>query len=390
MRKAIIVIGANFGDEGKGFVVSELVRDLSNNIVIRSNGGAQAGHTVFHNWNKVTFHHFGSGTHLYAPTYLSEDFIVNPIMFNIERHDLKIKNINRNPNVIVNENCLVTFVTDMILNQLKENKRKLNSSDHGTCGVGIYETIKRSETLDYRVKDLNGFYDDDIIKNIKDYFYDQIEKDDLKDFFIGPFKNILESPKFKNDFNSHIMDFLEHVSIVNDESFLNSYENLIFEGAQGLLLDQNNKEYFPFLTPSNTGSKNPIKVLKNIGFDENIHVYYVTRPYMTRHGNGPFHTECKDFKEKYLYDDESLLEINKDDGPQGVFRYGYLDIDLLKHSIEKDFKNFDDISVNTIRKTLNVTCRNHIKDNKIPISKTENISPQELKNNKFTCEVNFL
>jgi len=385
MKTASIVIGANFGDEGKGFVTSELVKDSPNNIVIRSNGGSQAGHTVFHNWKKVTFHHFGSGTHLDAPTYLSEDFIVNPVMFNTERHDLKIKNINRNPNVMVNENCLVTFVTDMILNQMKENKRKVNSSDHGTCGVGIYETIKRSETLEYRVKDLNK----DMIQDIKDYFYDQVEKNDLKHFFIAPFlfKNLLESSKFKNNFNSHIMNFLEHVSIVNDESFLSSYENLIFEGAQGLLLDQNNMSQFPFLTPSNTGSKNPIKVLKNIGFDENVHVHYVTRPYMTRHGNGPFHTECKDFKEKYLYDDELLLEINKDDGPQGVFRYGYLDIDLLKQSIQKDFKNFDDISVNTIRKTLNVTCRNHIKDNKIPISETENISPQELKNNKFSYEV---
>ena len=79
MKDIKIVIGANFGDEGKG-LMTDYFSQKPNSIVVCSNGGAQRGHTVTTSDGiRHVFHHFGSGTFNHASTYLSEDFIVNPI-----------------------------------------------------------------------------------------------------------------------------------------------------------------------------------------------------------------------------------------------------------------------------------------------------------------------
>jgi len=87
-----------------------------------------------------------------------------------------------------------------------------------------------------------------------------------------------------------------YFSTIHDaKDLLQGAENLVFEGAQGLLLDRNNVPYRPHLTPSDTGSKNPFTLLKECGiaFDKtNTEVCYVTRSYVTRHGAGPLPHEC--------------------------------------------------------------------------------------------------
>jgi adenylosuccinate synthase len=81
--KGFAVIGAFFGDEGKGLMTDYLANKLGKNtLVIRYNGGAQAGHTVATTCGRRhVFKHFGSGCFLEAPSYLSEFFICNPILF---------------------------------------------------------------------------------------------------------------------------------------------------------------------------------------------------------------------------------------------------------------------------------------------------------------------
>jgi len=366
--RASIVIGANFGDEGKGFVTSTLAKEDDNSIVIRFNGGAQAGHTVFHNNRKLTFHHFGSGTHLNRPTYLSEFFIVNPILFNKELHDLKIRNIT--PNVIVNGNCLVTFPHDMILNQLRERKRAKDNSKHGSCGVGIFETISRN---DKKVKNLKKHLDllQGWFELLTSYLYNKLKSEGLYIYLTNSERDVLDFGFEK--FSEEVQQFLHNVTVVSsDQEVLNHYDELIFEGAQGLLLDQNNHDFFPHLTPSNTGSINPIKILKNIDFfdkDNELITYYVTRPYMTRHGEGPFPTEYDKFKEKYLVEDTQ--EINVNDGVQGKFRYGFLDKKLLRKTIDKDLQEYQYLKLTNAIKNLKetyfetqliVTCRKHVKE----------------------------
>lgn len=80
--RARAVIGASFGDEGKGLVTDYLCAIQGAGIVVRFNGGAQAGHTVVTpDGLRHVHHHFGSGTLWGTPTFLSQFFIVNPIAF---------------------------------------------------------------------------------------------------------------------------------------------------------------------------------------------------------------------------------------------------------------------------------------------------------------------
>src|SRR4051812_30640034 len=79
------VIGANYGDEGKGLVTDYLAEEGEGAVVVRFNGGAQAGHTVVTPEGKRhVFHHFGSGTFRKARTHLSRFFISNPALFRPE------------------------------------------------------------------------------------------------------------------------------------------------------------------------------------------------------------------------------------------------------------------------------------------------------------------
>lgn len=106
MKDIKIVIGGNMGDEGKG-LMADYFSQKPNSIVVCSNGGAQRGHTVVTSTGiRHVFHHFGSGTFNGASTYLSEDFICNPIIFRQEYNELK--HLGYYPKIYINQNCMVT------------------------------------------------------------------------------------------------------------------------------------------------------------------------------------------------------------------------------------------------------------------------------------------
>lgn len=339
MKDIKIVIGANMGDEGKG-LITDYFSQKPNSIVVCSNGGAQRGHTVVTpDGIRHVFHHFGSGTLNGASTYLSKEFILNPIIFKQEWDEL-IK-LGFIPTTYVNQNCMITTPYDMMANQIIEESRGKNK--HGSCGLGIYETIKRYKS---GVTDINY--------NIRNYYIEQFDKENitlsdewLRLFFDNNiFKHFLEDWNFMND----------HALAISDEYFLNEYENVVFEAAQGLLLDQNNIEYFPHLTPSNTGIKNPINIIENIKWNDEISIEacYVSRTYMTRHGAGRFDTECEksDINEK-------IIDLTNVPNPfQDSIRYGMLDLNDLKNRIEEDLGN------NDINKSIAITHCNEYEVNR--------------------------
>ena len=88
MQTVKVVIGANYGDEGKGNVVNHLADKHSS--VIRFNGGAQAGHTVVHNDIRHVFHNFGSGVLKRSRTIYGPEFAVDPISFFAEAEKIKM------------------------------------------------------------------------------------------------------------------------------------------------------------------------------------------------------------------------------------------------------------------------------------------------------------
>lgn len=337
MKNAYIVIGSLFGDEGKGRITDLLCAKHPSTINVRFNGGAQASHTVVTPEGKRhAFRHFGSGTFTKAPTYLSADFIVNIYAFSEERRKLTSE-FGIQPIVYVNPNSVVTTIWDMYINQAIETVR--GEERHGSCGMGINETMHRSKYEEYKITVMDLLYQEKLreklerIQNeyvpmrLKNKYHVLIEE--LPEEYRALFEN-------KENINMTIFyaqEFLENVQIMGD-FILNKFENVVFEGAQGLMLDQGNEKFWPNVTTSNTGIKNVMQILNALKFNGNLEIYYISRCYATRHGRGLFPTEV----EGKLY--KNIVDLtNVPNEFQEGLRFGILDIDLLKYGINRDLQN---------------------------------------------------
>lgn len=332
-----VVIGANFGDEGKGLMTDYFCHQAAlrgeNCIVACHNGGAQRGHTVdtpkgLHH----VFHHFGSGTFVGADTYLSKEFILNPILFRQEWETLK--KLRYEPMVYLNPLCRITTPFDMIVNQILEESRSNNR--HGSCGMGIFETIKRyEENYGYPAWVLLENYDRQNRESIEAIRSSYLTKrfNELKIQPSEEWEEIINSNGLIEQFLDDLEFIASHVIVCGDTNSLEKYQNIVFEGGQGLLLDQNNAEYFPNLTPSNTGLKNPAEMISRLFPNSKVEVCYVTRPYLTRHGAGRLDNECG--KEKINPNIEDLTNVPNPH--QGMLRYGKMNVSELIKRIQKDF-----------------------------------------------------
>lgn len=310
-KTARAVIGANFGDEGKGLVTDYLAAQGAG-IVVRYNGGAQAGHTVVTpDGMRHVFAHFGAGTLAGVPTFLSQFFVCNPIMFFPELE--KLINLRVEPVIYAHPACKVTTFADMIINQRKEDAR--GDKRHGSVGLGFAETLNRSQIPELAITmgDLwNGIKLEDKLAQI-----------------------CAKYTQFRTGYSISKPEAMIHSFMTRCEKMAEVVRPLgiqqcpdpIFEGAQGLLLDQNNKEFYPHLTRSNTGMQNIRTLCAQGGFD-NIEPYYVSRTYLTRHGAGPLPGENKKLK----YRDDT----NLDHAYQGSIRFAPLDFRKLTDRVLED------------------------------------------------------
>jgi adenylosuccinate synthase len=342
-----VVIGANYGDEGKGLMTDYFVDQFEGNcLVVRHNGGAQAGHTVCTPKGiRHKFSHFGSGTLRGAPTYLSEFFLVNPLLFMKELEELAMKVVI--PAIFADGDCLVSTPYDMWVNQQLEDKR--GDDRHGSCGVGINETIVRSrhEEFCFRVKDFYGSGWRSKLKAIAiKYFPARCDRLDIAGI------------KFDHDKFVEVFERFKRNITIADWS-CTCGKDLVFEGAQGLLLDQAHPN-FPHVTPSNTGFQNVKTLLKQTGrvYDD-IEVTYVTRSYMTRHGRGPFPTETNGPPYPGIQD-----HTNTFNEYQEHLRFGILDLNGLVATIKADMIRND-----LERASLAVTCLDQLKHSEHPFVK---------------------
>ena len=330
-----VVIGANFGDEGKGLMTDYFCHQSTlrgeKTLVVLHNGGAQRGHTVVTpDGNRHVFHHFGSGTLVGADTYLSEEFVLNPMIFRQEWEELE--SMKAIPKVYVNHTCRVTTPFDMILNQIIEESR--DNARHGSCGMGIHETMIR-DVCNYPIEmwfdssdEAKRYY----LKEIRNYLSER-----LLDFGINKipdnWKEIVNSDLLIENFFSELNFMGRNISIRFDR-FIEYYDCVAFENGQGLLLDQNNTAYYPHLTPSNTGIKNSLEIIAEMSCKPDIEVCYVTRTYLTRHGAGRLDGECD--KQEINPDMQDLTNVPNPH--QGTLRYAKLIEKSLEERILKDFE----------------------------------------------------
>ena len=331
-HKIKVVIGAGFGDKGKGLMTDYFCSSFPKDepvLNVRFNGGAQAGHTVVTPYGlRHVFGHFGAGSFLpNVATYLSSEFLVNPILFRREYEKLLEQGLR--PMVFMHPKCLLTIPQDMMINQMVERFR--GAARHGSCGVGIFETIYRSK-FEFGIT-LDKALDGRTISRLTDRDYSSWHLEELGVVKVSEEDKALLS---NQNISAHYCDdvrFMRNHVIIADESVLNKFRNIVFEGAQGLMLDQNNLDYFPHLTPSNTGIQNVVECLSKAGIsEEDLEVCYVTRTYLTRHGAGRFNTECpREFMHGVRVD-----KTNHHNEFQGGFRYGLFDQSMFVEHVLRD------------------------------------------------------
>lgn len=312
--RARAVIGANFGDEGKGLVTDYLCAAQGAGMVVRYNGGAQAGHTVVTpDGQRHIFSHVGAGSFCGVPTFLSQFFVCNPILFLDELKALRRLGIN--PTVYAHPNCLVTTFADMLINQTLENRR--GDKRHGSCGIGFNETQNRSQIPELKI-------------TMSDLWNNTLTEDKLRAICGRYTKFRTNEDLFGVDTDPFIAAFLracgQFSSMVHPLG-MQQCPDPVFEGAQGLLLDQDNKEFFPHLTRSNTGMKN-VRILCDQAGITDITAYYVSRTYLTRHGAGPLPGE-----DTAMHHTDDTNERND---WQGALRFAPLDHIALHRRCLKD------------------------------------------------------
>lgn len=280
-RPVIAVIGAHYGDEGKGLVVDRLARDLANPWVVRFNGGAQAGHTVtLADGRRHVFSHFGAGTFAGAPTYLSRFFVANPYLFLREAEELRAAGVA--PRVVLDPHSPLTTPYEVLVNRAIEEAR--GPRRHGSCGVGFGETLEREENGPSITASL---LDDVDTLRVR---LDRLRMEHVPrrlaslDVAIGAETQAdLRDPSVAEQFIETVLDFRRQIELAGAE--VCGARPIVFEGAQGLLLDQT-LGAFPNVTRSHTGLPNIVALAHELGFDA-VEVFYTLRSYVTRHGAGP-------------------------------------------------------------------------------------------------------
>ena len=312
------VIGKGFGDEGKGLAVDYFCSKVPNALVLKHNGGAQAGHTVEPNGKRFVFHQLSSGSFRHASTFWADSFY--PDLYKLGAEAEEFRGVSGFvPTVFCDIRTKVTLIDDVLINMLLETLRA--GARHGSCGMGINECDQRSKAgygmsvYDFLSLDANALTQRMLeIRNT--YGRERIRaaiQEEAEAGSLGALHGTVDEILKKAALNAEAREYLEclsskavienaveemqrnvakYVTIIEDiGKLLREHESIVFESGQGLLLDGENKRFYPHVSASRTGLFHPVRILKEAGLylDEAV---YVTRSYVTRHGAGPLPYEC--------------------------------------------------------------------------------------------------
>ncbi len=327
MSKNVVIIGTQWGDEGKGKVVDVITDKVAS--VVRFQGGHNAGHTLVINGKTTVLHLIPSGIlRNHVECLIGHGVVLSMSALLKEMAELKAADIDTTKRLKISPGCPLILPYHIALDNAREAKR--GKAAIGTTGNGIgpaYEdkvarrglrvsdvldsslfTSKLKEVMEYHNFSLTHYYNADPV----DY---QTTLDEA----------LSQAEQIKH----MIVDVTEqiHQHIANDE-------NILFEGAQGALLDIDQGTY-PFVTSSNTTSGGAVTG-SGVGVTDIDYVLGIVKAYTTRVGGGPFPTEL-------IYDValDKGDEIGKVLGTVGhefgtttgrQRRCGWLDIVTLKRS----------------------------------------------------------
>ena len=322
MGKNRVAIGAQWGDEGKGKIVDILSRDAQ--VIVRFQGGANAGHTLVVSGKKIILHLVPSGIlHEDKKCLIGNGVVLDPEIFCEELDELENSSISVSPDRLkISYKTHLIMPYHKILDNLRESK-KSGKNKIGTTGRGIGPAYEdKAARVGIRACDILD----------RDLLISKLERALAE-------KNVLFKYYFNADpiLPSQVMELIEdklnrikpYLADISSQIFeaVSSGKNILFEGAQGTHLDIDHGTY-PYVTSSNTVASN---VCAGSGCGINLidEVIGVVKSYTTRVGGGPFPTELKDEVGDY---------IQKKGGEFGATtgrkrRCGWLDMVILRESV---------------------------------------------------------
>ncbi|GBO92926.1 MAG: adenylosuccinate synthase [Sutterella sp.] len=285
MAKNVVVVGAQWGDEGKGKIVDWLTSKVDG--VVRFNGGNNAGHTIVVNGNKTVLRLIPSGVmHPTMQCYLGNGVVFSPSAFFSELDQLKEHGMDAESRLHVSGNCALLMPYHVALDHARENN--LGKKKIGTTGRGIgpaYEDKVARRTV--RVADLyNVPFFEERVRTALEYHNFELTHF-LHAEALDPQKVIDEVLGFADRLKPRVMDVSHTLNKLMAEG-----KQFLFEGAQGSMLDIDHGTY-PFVTSSNTVA-GYATAGAGVGPHHLNYVLGITKAYCTRVGAGPFPTELLD------------------------------------------------------------------------------------------------
>ncbi|MEO5714023.1 MAG: adenylosuccinate synthetase [Luteolibacter sp.] len=347
MTRYASVLGLGFGDCGKGLFVDALTRRWHAHTVVRFNGGAQAGHNVVTSSNAGsaarhhTFSQFGSGTLVPGVcTVLLDPVVLHPTALLVESEVLGRNFIHDALSRIkIDAQCRLTTPYHQAAGRLREILR--SNEAHGTCGVGVGETVRHSIAHPGQVLRYGDFAQADAV-NVRAQMdkLQAIRETLLAEFFPlcpagsdGAFSEefqTLRNDSLAGKWLNHCRALARQCPPASSDALhdqLTQAGCVLFEGAQGVLLDEW-RGFHPHTTWSSINTAAVDDVAARFGIAAPIEHHGVLRSYLTRHGAGPLPTHDGSL-------DAGLPEPhNQGDGWQGGFRRGHPDAVLLRYAIE--------------------------------------------------------
>ena len=337
-RRAILIADLGFGDAGKGTITDFLTRQLAAHTIVRYNGGPQAAHNVVTPGGKHhTFSQFGSGMFLpWTKTLLSRFMLINPLnMLKEERHLRAIGITDAWLRTQVDRQALVITPFQKAINRLREVARAVGR--HGSCGEGIGECM--ADYLTYGNAALfAGDLQDRATTAKKLHFLRDAKRDELDELrhqlpdteLVRQERAVFTSTNCIEDCTDvyhYFSDCVEMVDEAHIRSLLAQSDTILFEGAQGVLLDEN-YGFAPYTTWSTTTFANAETFMREHNYTGEVIKLGVLRTYATRHGAGPFPTE-----------DRALTFALPDrhngwNDWQQTFRVGHFDLVATRYAID--------------------------------------------------------
>ncbi len=321
MSKNIVVLGTQWGDEGKGKIVDLLMEKA--HAVVRYQGGHNAGHTLKINGEKTVLRLIPSGMlRSHVQCYIGNGVVLAPDALLSEITELENKGIDVRSRLHISASCMLILPCHVALDKARELHK--GKAAIGTTGRGIgpaYEDKVARRAL--RVSDLLNR--DRFVQKLTELL--DYHNFVLTNYFHQPAVDIQELLEISLDWADAIRPMVTDVSARLHEHRQRG-DDILFEGAQGVFLDIDHGSY-PYVTSSNTcvGS-----VVNGAGFGPRYldYILGITKAYTTRVGGGPFPTELHDDVAKHL-----STRGNEFGAVTGrPRRCGWFDAVLLKRSIE--------------------------------------------------------